>query len=83
MWIATYGSQQLFGLQAKLWKINLVARLFTLFICDQDPSVTVAVKLIHLQRSKRMDRAIPLLLIMTTIMISAIKIRSICSCYCW
>ena len=37
----------------------------------QDPGVTVAVKLIHLQGSKSMDGAIPLLLIMTSAMISA------------
>ena len=53
-----------------LWNINFVARLLYCSLV-QDQGVTVAVKLIHLQRSKRMDGAIPLLLIMTTAMISA------------
>ena len=57
-------------LDFELWNINSVACLLQRSLV-QDQGVTVAVKLIHLQRSKRMDGAIPLLLIMTTAMISA------------
>ena len=56
-------------LDFKPWNINFVARLLYCSLV-QDQGVTVAVKLIHLQRSKRMDAAITLLLIMTTAMIS-------------
>ena len=55
-------------LDSKLLSINCVALPLH---CWLDPNVAVAVKLIHLQRSKRRDRAIPLLLVMTMAVISA------------